>query len=173
VCTASAASDQRVAHGAFSRHTPPLAAPHTEPPASARAAEWRRPPSTRVPTNRPLNRQAENLCHRASLGVEQPMPRICVRLTPLPQVFRHPHAAGLLEETQSTLTEVAQDVSGASVRLLALAWASALCHLQHRDIGSEPQCLKVTVAPLPWVRPWYLPEKQSSGCAACALLCEE
>src|SRR5947208_16771104 len=29
------------------------------------------------------------LCPRASLGVEEPMPRICVCLTPRPQVFQH------------------------------------------------------------------------------------
>ena len=39
---------------------------------------------------RPLFRQAGDPCHKSGLGVEQPMPRISVRLTPLPQVFRHP-----------------------------------------------------------------------------------
>ncbi len=38
---------------------------------------------------RPLNRQARHPRHRASPGVEQPIARICVRLAPLPQVFRH------------------------------------------------------------------------------------
>ena len=38
---------------------------------------------------RPLIRQARAPCPRASLGVEQPMAKICVRLAPLPQVFRH------------------------------------------------------------------------------------
>jgi hypothetical protein len=36
-----------------------------------------------------LNRQDANPCHRASMGVKQPMARICVRLAPLLQVFRH------------------------------------------------------------------------------------
>src|SRR5262247_3743738 len=39
---------------------------------------------------RPLFRQAGHLSRKSSLGVEQPMPRICVRLAPRPQVFRHP-----------------------------------------------------------------------------------
>ena len=39
---------------------------------------------------RPLDRQAGDPCPRAGLSIEQPMPRICVRLAPLPQVFRHP-----------------------------------------------------------------------------------
>jgi hypothetical protein len=33
-----------------------------------------------------------------SLGVEQLMPRICVRLTPLPQVFRHSALLGLQKQ---------------------------------------------------------------------------
>src|SRR5262249_33703277 len=33
---------------------------------------------------RPLNRQTGDPCRRASLSVEQPMPKIFVRLTPLP-----------------------------------------------------------------------------------------
>jgi hypothetical protein len=39
---------------------------------------------------RPFLRQAGDPCPKASLSVEQPMPRICVRLAPLPQVFRQP-----------------------------------------------------------------------------------
>jgi hypothetical protein len=38
---------------------------------------------------RPLNRQAGNPSPKGNLGVEQPMPRICVRLALLPQVFPH------------------------------------------------------------------------------------
>src|SRR4029077_11094277 len=43
---------------------------------------------------RPFFRQAGDPCCRSSLSVEQPMPRICVRLTPIPQVFRHPRSSG-------------------------------------------------------------------------------
>jgi len=46
-------------------------------------------PCRRVARKRPLNRQAGDPSPRASLGVEQPLPRNFVRLTPLPQVFRH------------------------------------------------------------------------------------
>ncbi len=34
------------------------------------------------------------------------MPQIGVRLTPRPQVFRRPNVAGLLEETQSALSDL-------------------------------------------------------------------
>src|SRR5262245_13315022 len=37
---------------------------------------------------RPFLRQTGDPCHKAGLRVEQPIARICVRLTPLPQVFR-------------------------------------------------------------------------------------
>jgi hypothetical protein len=37
---------------------------------------------------RPLNRHTGDPCHKAGLRVEHPIARICVRLTPLPQVFR-------------------------------------------------------------------------------------
>ena len=37
---------------------------------------------------RPFLRQAGAPGYRSSLGVEQPMPEICVRLAPLPRVFR-------------------------------------------------------------------------------------
>ena len=37
---------------------------------------------------RPFLRQAGDPCRRGSLGVEQLIARICVRLAPLPQVFR-------------------------------------------------------------------------------------
>jgi hypothetical protein len=43
----------------------------------------------RCTKKRPLNRQTGDPCRRGSLGVEQPIPKIFVRLTPLPQVFRH------------------------------------------------------------------------------------
>jgi hypothetical protein len=39
---------------------------------------------------RPLCGQDAYPCHKASLGVEQPVPRISVSFSPLPQVFRHP-----------------------------------------------------------------------------------
>lgn len=38
---------------------------------------------------RPLSAQAGYPHREASLGVEQPIPRISVRLAPLPYVFRH------------------------------------------------------------------------------------
>jgi hypothetical protein len=38
----------------------------------------------------PFAGQASHPRHRASPRVEQPMARICVRLAPLPHVFRHP-----------------------------------------------------------------------------------
>src|SRR4029450_9522083 len=37
----------------------------------------------------PLNQQAEDPCHSAYLYVEQLIARICVHLSPRPQVFRH------------------------------------------------------------------------------------
>src|SRR5215831_8007925 len=48
---------------------------------------------------RPLFRQAGDSCRTARLGVEQPMPRICVILAPLPQVFRHAASLGRRTET--------------------------------------------------------------------------
>ena len=48
----------------------------------------------RAARKRPFLRQVRDPCHRSSLSVEQPMPRICVRLTPIPQVFRHPRSLG-------------------------------------------------------------------------------
>src|SRR4029453_12254332 len=38
--------------------------------------------------NRPFFRQTGDPCHKPGLRVEQPIAKICVRLTPLPQVFR-------------------------------------------------------------------------------------
>src|SRR5687768_15428990 len=45
--------------------------------------------SGKVCKNHPLSAQAGYPHREASLGVEQPIPRISVRLAPLPYVFRH------------------------------------------------------------------------------------
>jgi hypothetical protein len=128
VCTASAASDQRVAHGAFSRHTPPLAAPHTEPPASARAAEWRRPPSTRVPTNRPLSAQCA-LCPETT--------RLCVQI-PVPSALasKPPHC---LTVDTSCITALLLQDTNTRRRLEPRNTASYLCRgLPWPDHRSTP-----------------------------------
>src|SRR4029434_8506285 len=45
----------------------------------------------------PFLRQAGAPYHRTKLGVAQPIPRICVRLAPPSQVFRHPALCWPLE----------------------------------------------------------------------------
>src|SRR5262249_6118519 len=46
--------------------------------------------SYRTTRKRPFLGQARHPPHRASPGIEQPIARICVRLAPCTQVFRHP-----------------------------------------------------------------------------------
>src|SRR5919199_2458604 len=55
---------------------------------------------------RPFLRQAGHPCPRATLGVEQPMPRICVHLAAHPHVFRHLAQNWLRKKEESTTSRI-------------------------------------------------------------------